>query len=155
MSLNHIVNADIDADFKSLKVNGVPVPVTTTTIPPLVIYTPTLTGISLQNFTDLSASYIKNGKILTIQCRFKAKVIGQPFYVQVTVSLPPGETVKTGVPYLWGIFNGSPEVEGDSIWCNSLISSLPTSCSMYLSANKRPNFDGLFYWSGQFIVEVE
>ena len=151
MSLNHIVNPLTDADFKSLKVNGTAI----VSSPVLQLYTPALSGTSLTNFADLSASYSKNGKFLTMQCQFKANVIGQPFFVQINVPLPAGETVKTGVPYQWGIGNGGPNVVGDSIWCCSTKSSLPNSCSMFLNADKLPNNGGLFFWSVQFVIELQ
>lgn len=151
MSLQHILTPDVDADFKSLKVNGTPI----VSSPALVTYTPVLTGTSLTNFLDVSASHSKNGKFLTMNCQFKANVIGQPLFVQVNVPLPAGETVKVGTPYQWGIGNAGPNVSGDSIWCSSTKSSLPTSCSMFLSADKLPNNGGLFFWSVQFIIEVQ
>ena len=121
----------------------------------LQLYTPALSGVSLTNFADLSASYSKNGNFLTMQCQFKANCIGTPFFVQVTVSLPPGETVKTGVPYQWGIGSGGPDIVGDSIWCNSTKTSSANSCSMNLNADKLPNNNALVYWSIQFIIEVQ
>ena len=149
MSLNQIVNPLTDADFKTLKVNGIPI----VSSPALQIYTPTLTGTSITGFADVSGSFSKNGKFLTMRCQFKANVVAQPWYVQINVPLPPGETVKTG-GYQFGSGSSGPDVVGDSIFVSSSKSSLPTSCSIYLSADKVPNTNGLFYWAIEFIVEV-
>ena len=151
VSLNQITTPITDADFKTLKVNGIPIVST----PALQIYTPTITGTSINGFADISGSYEKNGKFLTMRCQFKANVVLTPMYVEVTVSLPPGETVKTGVPYQWGQGTGGPNAYADSIWTSSTKSSLPNSCSMFLSANKAPTNNGLFWWSIEFIIEVQ
>lgn len=151
MSLNQIVNPLTDANFKSLRVNGTEV----VSNPSLIQYIPTLTGTSINAFADISGSYEKNGKFLTMRCQFKANVVLQPMYVEVNVSLPPGEIVKLGTPYQWGQGIAGPDLSGDAVWTSSTKSSLPNSCSMFLSANKAPNNNGLFWWSIEFIIEVQ
>ena len=149
MSLNHINMNELEANFKTLKVNNVIVQAGSSEMKQ---YNPSfvMSGVNAGNIT---AVYKLDSKFLKVYFQYTATTINAQQFFSFTIGIPSGLTINP-LPYSYINTSAQSTVIGDSYFHIRQYSIIGNTIQCSLTTTLAPNVGASVLGQGEFIIEI-
>lgn len=150
MSLNHINTNELDANFKSLKVNNVDVQ--TGTSNEMKLYTPSfvMSGVTAGNIT---AVYKLDAKFLKVHFQYTATTINTQQIYSFYIGIPTGLTINP-LPYSYVVSSSQINIAGAPYFHISSYSIVGNTIQIFVVSTTPPTASQPILGQGEFIIEI-
>ena len=150
MSLNHINTNEIEANFKSLKINNVIVQ--TGPSNEMKLYNPSfvMTGITAGNITSV---YKLDAKFLKVHFQYTATIINTQQIYSFIIGLPAGLTINP-LPYSYVVSSSQVSVAGGAYFHISSYSIIGNTIQCFLVTITPPTAAESVLGQGEIIIEI-